>query len=149
LNKKEGYFGIFIPMKWIAFIFLTLCLQSVISPASKLVNLEDNSLYFKKGVYSDFLNDQLVRIREIQSEYPSLVFEFSLFQLESESHNLALNRHKTIVKRFQEARLDMNRIIFDSKTTYVKSFKDHQLSLDVNTLDSIGAVLEGKVLSLD
>lgn len=110
---------------------------------------EDYSLYFKKGEYRHFFNNKLDRFREIQMEYPGIVFELSLFQLESESRDLAEKRYKTLRKSFQQAGLDMNRIVFDSKTSYVKSFKDHQLSLDDGTLESVGAVLEGKVLSLE
>lgn len=137
-------------MKWFAFILLGFCLQGIhLDSFPKSVNLEDNSIYFKKGIYKEFFNNRLDRIHEIQLEYPGIVFELSLYQLESESRDLAVKRYKTLIKSFQQAGLDMNRIIFDSKTIYVKSFKDQQLSLEANTLDSVGAVLEGKVISLD
>ncbi len=142
--------SIFISMKWIVCIFLAGCLQSVISrPPIKSVSFEDNSLYFRKGEYQHFFNDQLERFRELQLENPSIVFEFSLFQLESEPRSLALKRHKVIVKRFQEARLDMSRILFDSKTVYVKDFKNHALSFPSLGIDSVGAVLEGRNILID
>ena len=112
------------------------------------MKLEDNSIYFKKGVYKTFFNDPFSRIREIQSEYPGIVFELSLYQLESEPRSLAAKRQQKLVKSFQEAGLDMNRIVFDSKTIYVKDFKNHLLSLEPSAWDSVGAVLEGKVQSL-
>lgn len=108
--------------------------------------MEDNSVYFKKGVYKTFFNNSLDRIHEVQLEYPGVVFELTLYQLESESRDLAIKRHKTLVNSFQQAGLDMDRIVFDSQTIYVKSFKDHQLSLEVSALDSVGAVLEGRML---
>lgn len=137
-------------MKWIAFLLFGLCLQSTLFPSRPgSIKLEDNSIYFKKGVYKTFFNDPFSRIREIQSDYPGIVFELSLYQLESEPPSLAVKRHKTLIRRFQEAGLDMDRIIFDSRAIYVKDFKDHELSAGAFALDSIGAVLEGKVVSFN
>lgn len=136
-------------MKWVYFILFALCLQSVhFHSTLKVVRMEENSIFFKKGVYKEFFNNKLDRILEIQTEYPGVVFELSLYQLESEPRTLAVKRHRTLVKSFQQAGLDMNRIIFDTKTVYLKSFKDHQLFIETSTLDSVGAILEGKVLSL-
>lgn len=137
-------------MKWICFILFALFLQSVhLNSLPESVRSEDNSIYFKKGIYKEFFNNSLDRLLEVQIEYPGIVFEVTLYQLESEPRDLAEKRHKTVVKSFQQAGLDMNRIVFDSKTVYVKSFKDHQLSLEAVTLDSVGAVLEAKVIILD
>ena len=142
-------FSIFPSMKWIAFLLFGLCLQSTLFPSGPgSMKLEDNSIYFKKGVYKTFFNDPFSRIREIQSEYPGIVFELSLYQLESEPLSLAVKRNKTLIRRFQEAGLDMDRIIFDSRAIYVKDFKNHLLSLEPSAWDSVGAVLEGKVQSL-
>jgi hypothetical protein len=136
-------------MRWICLLLFALCLQSVyLHSLPKSLRLEDNSIYFKKGVYKEFFNNKLERFREIQAEYPGIVFEFTLYQLESEARDLSIKRHKTLIRSFQQSGLDMNRIVFDSKTVYVKSFQDHQLSPETGVLDSIGAVLEGKVLSL-
>lgn len=141
---------IFIPMKLIALTVFTLFSQSIVSdPFTPLVRMEDHSLYFKKGICTNFLNDSLERLREVQLEYPQLVFQFTLFQLESESRNFALKRYKTVFKYFQELGLDMNRIVFESDAVYVKDFKNHLRSIPSTSLDSIGAILEGKVLSLD
>ncbi|AEA42859.1 hypothetical protein [Fluviicola taffensis] len=111
--------------------------------------MEDNSIFFKKGVYKVFFNDPIDRLHEVQLEHPGVVFELTLCQLESEPRDLSAKRRKILIKSFHQAGLDMNRIVFDSKTVYVKNFKDHQLSLEANVLDSVGAILEGKVLSLD
>jgi hypothetical protein len=136
-------------MKWIVCIFFGLCLQSIVShPQKKFVSFEDNSLYFKKGVYADFLNDQLVRLRETQAAHPGLVFQLTLVQLESEPRSLADKRYKTVIKHFQGAGLDMNRIVFDSKAIYVKAFENYAFTPPL-TMDSIGAILEGKVLLID
>ncbi len=137
-------------MKWFVIILFAFFMQSLdLQSLPKAVNMEDNSIYFKKGIYKEFFNNSLNRLHEVQLEYPGIVLELTLCQLESESSDLAAKRHKTLIKSFEQAGLDMNRIVFDSKTIYVKSFKDQMLSLETNTLDSVGAVLEGKVLSLD
>lgn len=52
------------------------------------MHLEDNGIYFRKGEYREFFNNRFERFREIQLEFPGIVFEFSLYQLESEPHNL-------------------------------------------------------------
>ncbi|MNK05391.1 hypothetical protein D3C87_232730 [compost metagenome] len=99
--------------------------------------------------YKTFFNDPFLKLREIQSEYPEIVLELSLYQLESEPQNFAAKRYQTLIKSFQEAGLDMGRIVVDSKVIDVKNFRDHALSLESSALNSVGAVLEGKVLSLD
>ena len=138
-------------MKWLACILFALCLQSIyLHSLPKSVSPEDNSIYFKKGVYKAFFNNQLDRLHEVQLEYPGIVFELTLYQLESESRDLSAKRYKTLIKSFQQARLDMNRIVFDSKTVYVKSFKGEGTHYpEESVLDSVGAILQGKVLSLD
>lgn len=43
----------------------------------------------------------------------------------------------------------MNRIIFESRAVYVKDFKNHMTGFPSETIDSVGAILEGKVLLID
>lgn len=134
-------------MKYFCYLILAFCMQGLVLPSRvKPLALEDNSFYFKKGIYTEFFNNKLERLREVQTEYPEIVFELSLYQLKSEPHSLAAKRYKTLIKSFQQAGLDMTRIVFNSKAIYVESFKEHDLSVETSVLDSVGAVLEGETL---
>lgn len=137
-------------MKWIFCILFGLALQSIISrPADKSVNIEFTGFYFYKGVSNDFFGGRIQSLLEIQEKYPQLKWEFVLVQLRSEPGFLAPKRLAILKKRFTAAGLHMNRIVFNQKAFFVDSMDNRVLPELPATIDSVGAILEGKVLSID
>lgn len=137
-------------MKWIVCIILGLVLQPIISrPGDKSVNIEFNSFYFYKGVSNDFFGDRIESLLEIQIKYPKLKWEFVLVQLKSEPGFLASKRLVILKKRFAATGLDMNRIVFNEKAFFVDSMNNRVPPESPSTIDSVGAILEGKVISLE
>lgn len=137
-------------MKWIVCILFGLALQSIISqPADRSVNIEFTGFYFYKGVSNTFFGGRIRSLLEIQKKYPQLKWEFVLVQLKSEPAFLAPKRLAILKKRFTAAGLDMNRIVFNQKAFFVDSMDNRVLPEPPVTIDSVGAILEGKVLSID
>jgi hypothetical protein len=86
---------------------------------------------------------------EIQKKYPKLKWEFVLVQLKSEPGFLVPKRLAVLKKRFSAAGLDMNRIVLNQKAFFVDSLNNRVLPEPLKTIDSVGAILEGKVLLID
>lgn len=137
-------------MKWIVCILFGFALQGIISrPGDKSVNIEFNSFYFYKGVSNDFFGGRTESLLEIQKRYPGLKWEFVLIQLKSEPGFLVSKRLVILKKRFAATGLDMNRIVFNQKAFFVDSMNNRVPPEPPATIDSVGAILEGKVISLE
>ena len=135
-------------MKKFGYLVLVFCLQAFVQPLKpELVNMEFNSFYFDKGVFNDFFGARIERLVEIQTAHPALKWEFVLIQLKSEPKSLVSKRLLTLYKRFEERGLDMERIVFDTNPILVEDVLDRYPPEPPKMLKSVGAILEGKVLS--
>ncbi|MGV3610333.1 MAG: hypothetical protein ACO1N0_05260 [Fluviicola sp.] len=137
-------------MKYFCYLVLAFCMQGLVLPSRyEFVNLEFNSFYFDKGVSSDFYGAKIDRLVEIQKAHSTVKWEFVLVQLKSEPKSLVSKRLLTLRKRFEEGGLDMNRIVFNTTPILVDNLQNHYPPDPPKTLKSVGAILEGKVLSLE
>lgn len=73
---------------------------------------------------------------------------YVLIQLKSEKGTLVSKRLLTLHKRFEEGGLDMSRITFNTTPILVNDVLNRYPPEPPKTLKSVGAILEGKVLSL-
>lgn len=142
--------GSLVFMKYFGYLVLVFCLQAFVRPSrSELVDMEFTGFYFYKGASNDFFGGRIEYLLELQKKYPKLKWEFVLVQLKSEPGFLAPKRLAILKKRFTASGLDMNRIVFNQKAFFVDSMDNRVLPESPAMIDSIGAILEGKVLSIE
>jgi hypothetical protein len=77
-----------------------------------------------------------------------LKIEFVLVELESES-SLTSGRYAEVRRQFEKGGVDMKRIVFSPNPILLQNLDNRLPPEPPTTLDSIGAILEGKGLLLN
>ena len=78
----------------------------------------DMNAYFNESDSKTILNFDVQALKELMTDYPTMILEFSVCQLPSESIQRGKSRIKTFQKLLKKENLDLTRIQFSSELHY-------------------------------
>lgn len=83
----------------------------------------DNSAYFKEHDSKTISNFDINQLKELMTEYPTMILEFSVCQLPGESIRLGKKRLKTFCKLLDWEHIDQCRICINTEIHYYNDFQ--------------------------
>ena len=89
----------------------------------------DNSAYFDKQDAKTILNFETELVKELMTEYPTMVIQFSLYQFPDEKERLGKKRLKTFEKLLKKEKLYLARIEINPEVHYYRADQSKELQL--------------------
>jgi len=89
----------------------------------------DNSVYFDKHDAKTILNFEAELVKELMTEYPTMVIKFSLYQFPDEKERLGKKRLKTFEKLLKKEKLDLARIEINPEVHYYRADQSPEVQL--------------------
>ncbi|MBI3239258.1 MAG: carboxypeptidase regulatory-like domain-containing protein [Flavobacteriia bacterium] len=81
----------------------------------------DNSVYFDKHDAKTILNFETELVKELMTEYPTMVIQFSVYQFPDEKERLGKKRLKSFEKLLKKENLDLTRIEINPEVHYYRA----------------------------
>ncbi len=78
----------------------------------------DNSAYFEEGDATTILNFEAKILKDAMDKYPTIIIEFSLYQLPSENKELGEQRVQLFRELLEKEKFDFTRIQFSPEIHY-------------------------------
>ncbi|MES2556163.1 MAG: carboxypeptidase-like regulatory domain-containing protein [Bacteroidota bacterium] len=80
----------------------------------------DNTAYFGEQDSKTILNFEVGQLKDLMTEYPTMIIEFSLYQFPEEKERLGKKRLETFRKLLKKEGLDFTRIQFNPEIHYYR-----------------------------